>query len=237
MSEFFGIVVRTIFAFILFMFIAHFLGKQTISRMTSHLFIAAVTFGSFTANLAFNIRNEAWQVATAMITFFLIALTMTILSLKSRKARKWLSGNPTVVIENGKILEENLRGHRFTIDSLNHALRQKGVFDFHEVQYAVLEPNGELSILKKPQYRFVTREDLSIFTSKGSRFPVELIMEQKILEKNLFENGLTTDWLLNELTKRGLNPSNVFYAVKGTNDQLYFDVYHDGLTSPIDKES
>ncbi|MBA9026079.1 DUF421 domain-containing protein [Peribacillus huizhouensis] len=237
MSDFMEIIVRTIFAFFLFMVIANFLGKQTLSRMTLHHFTATVTFGSITANLAFNLRNEAWQVATAMITFFCIAFSLSIITLKSRKARKWLSGKPTIIIEDGKILEENLRLLRYTLDTLNHALRQKDVFDIQEVQYAVVEPNGEISLLKYPPYRYVTKEDLNIFIKEGNHFPIELIMEKQILDKNLDNNGLTKDWLLSELTKRGLTVTSVFYAVKGTNGQLYFDVYNDRLTSPIDNET
>ncbi|MGE8078833.1 DUF421 domain-containing protein [Peribacillus loiseleuriae] len=237
MSDFIEIIVRTTCSFFLFMVIAFFLGKQALSRMTLHHFIATVTLGSITANLAFNIRNEAWQVATAMITFFCIAFALSIITLKSRKVRKWLSGKPTVIIEDGKISEENLRLNRYTLDTLNHALRQKDIFDIQEVQYAVIEPNGEISILKHPPYRYVTKKDLNIFIKEGSHFPIELIMEKKILINNLENNGLTKDWLLSELTKRGLTVTNVFYAVKGTNGQLYFDVYNDRLTSPIDNET
>ncbi|WP_028392445.1 DUF421 domain-containing protein [Bacillus cihuensis] len=237
MSDFIEIIVRTIFAFFLFMVIVNFLGKQTLSRMTLHHFIATVTFGSITANLAFNLRNEAWQVTTAMITFFCITFALSIITLKSRKVRKWLSGKPTVIIEDGKILEENLRLLRYTLDTLNHALRQKDVFDIQEVQYAVVEPNGEISILKHPPYRYVTIKDLNIFIKEGNHFPIELIMEKQILDKNLANNGLTKDWLLSELRKRGLTVTSVFYAVKGTNGQLYFDVYNDRLTSPIDNET
>ncbi|MGE8206527.1 DUF421 domain-containing protein [Heyndrickxia sp. NPDC080065] len=236
MSDLIEILIRSVFAFFLFMIIAHFLGKQTISRMTSHHFIAAATFGSITANLAFNIRNEAWQVTAAMIIFFISAFISSVISLKYRNARKWLSGKPTVIIENGKILEENLGKIRLTMDTLNHVLRQKDIFDINEVQFAIVEPNGELSVLKKPDYRYLTRKDIGLFSSEGNQFPIELIMERKMVEQNLTDNGLTKEWLITELSKRGFNLSDVFYAVKGTNNHLYFDLYKDRISSPIDKE-
>lgn len=237
MSEFIIIVMRTIFAFFLFMVITFFLGKQIISRITSYHFIAAATFGSITANLAFNIHNEAWQVATAMITFFFIAFIFAIISLKSRKARKWLAGKPTVIIENGKVLEGNLKRNRFTMDTLNHELRQKDIFNIQEVQNAIIEPNGAISILKKPEYRSLTKKDLGILFSDKNHFPIELIMEGSILTSNMENNGLTIEWLLDELSKRGLTKANVFYAVKATNGQLYFDVYNDHVTPSVNNKS
>lgn len=68
--------------------------------------------------------------------------------MRSRKIRKWFAGKPTVVIENGKILEQNLRKIQFTLDTLSQELREKDIFDIEEVQYAILELNGKLSVLK-----------------------------------------------------------------------------------------
>lgn len=238
MSDLIEIMIRTSASFILLMIVAHILGKQTISQMTYHDFTAAIMIGAITANMAFNIQLKFWNIITSLIVFSFITFLITFLSLKNRRARKWFSGEPTVVIENGKILENNLKKLKYTLDSLNQALREKEIFNIEEVEYAILEPDGHLSILKKAPYRNVTLKDLSILTSAPKEnFPVELIMDGKIIEKNLEENNIFKDWLYQELEKRSVTVKDVFYAVKGTNNQLVFDFYADNVNSPTDVQS
>ena len=110
------------------MIVAHILGKQTISQMTYHDFIAAIMIGAITANMAFHIELKFWHIMISLLVFSFITFLITWLSLKNRTARKWVSGEPTVVIENGKILENNLKKLKYTLDSLNQALREKEIF-------------------------------------------------------------------------------------------------------------
>lgn len=238
MSDLLEIIIRTSASFILLMIVAHILGKQTISQMTYHDFIAAIMIGAITANMAFNIQLKFWNIITSLIVFSFITFLIALLSLKSRTARKWFSGEPTVVMENGKILENNLKKLKYTMDSLNQALREKEIFNIEEIEYAILEPDGHLSILKKAPYRNVTLKDLSILTSvPKENFPVELIMDGKIIEKNLEENKINKEWLYQELDKRSVSVKDVFYAVRGTNNQLVFDFYADKVNSPTDIQS
>ncbi|WP_318508803.1 DUF421 domain-containing protein [Bacillus sp. T3] len=236
MNETLQIIIRTIIAFFLIMIIARKLGKQTISQMTYHDFVAAITLGSLTANLAFNINLKSWQITASLITYSGIGYLLTWITLNSRKARKFLSGKPTVIIENGKILEQNLKKIKLNLDTLNQELREKNIFDIEEVQYAVLELNGRVSVLLKSEYLPVTRKDLKIFSTSKASFPVELIMDGKIIKKNLKQNELTDEWLYKELYKRGLTLEQVCYAVKSTNGDIFLDLYKDGIQQPIDKE-
>lgn len=236
MSDILEVILRTIGGFLIFMVIARMLGKQTISQMTLHDFIAAICLGGIIANLTFNLKIEYKHILIAFLIFGGIAYLSSIVSRKSRKARKWLSGQPTVLIEESKILEENMKKINYTLDYLNQALREKDIFDIEEVEYAILEIDGHISVLKKPPYRNVTKKDMGILTANMSAFPIELIMDGKIIEKNLVENGLTKDWLSKEIQKKGLTLSDVCYAVRGTNKQLYFDLYRDQISSSVDKE-
>lgn len=123
------------------------------------------------------------HILIAFLIFGGIAYLSSIVSRKSRKARKWLSGLPTVLIEESKILEENMKKINYTLDYLNQALREKDIFDIEEVEYAILEIDGHISVLKKPPYRNVTKKDMGILTANMSAFPIELIMDGKIIEK------------------------------------------------------
>ncbi|UOY92495.1 DUF421 domain-containing protein [Ectobacillus sp. JY-23] len=230
------VAVRSLVAFGLLMYIAHLLGKQTISQMTFHDFIASITLGSIAGNLTFNTSIPFRYFLVSLFIFSGVTYLSTYISLKNRNVRALFSGEPTVVIEDGKVLEDNLKKLRFTMDSLNQALRGKDVFDIIEVQYAVMEADGQLSLLKKPPYRFITRQDAAML-SRSSAFPIELVMDGKLIEKNFSQNELSKAWFFTELAKRGVSQNEIFYCVKGTNGQLYIDLYKDNLHTPLDVES
>ncbi|WP_171685087.1 DUF421 domain-containing protein [Paenibacillus planticolens] len=227
---------RTIAAFVLIMIITRILGKHTIARMTYNDFVASITLGSIIGNLAFNTHLKTWPMITSSVIFGGIVYLISVISLKSRKIRKWFAGKPTVVIENGKIMEENLRKIQFTLDTLNQELREKDIFDIEEVQYAILELNGRLSILKKPEYRPLIQKDLQLTNETKIQFPVELIMDGKIMTTNLQQIGLSKEWLSKQLRQRGVTVDEVCYAIRGTHGKLFFDLYHDKIRHPIDQE-
>ncbi|MFB7142823.1 DUF421 domain-containing protein [Gottfriedia sp. NPDC056225] len=231
------VIIRTFSAFVLLICITHLLGKQTISKMTYHDYISSITLGSIAGNLTFNTSIKFSNYITALIIFCTFLFLATLVSLKNRKARALFNGEPTVVIQDGKILEKNLEKLRISMDSLNQALRRRDIFDIDEVEYAIFEPDGHLSILKKPSYRFVTRKDFGIFSPSQSAFPIEIIMDGKVINRNLTQNHLTKDWIMTELEQRCLSLADVSYCVRGTNGQLYFDLYKDRIDSPVDIES
>jgi len=237
MVEIFEVIIRTLIAFVLLISIAHLLGKQAIAQMTYHDFIASITIGSIAGNLAFNTSIHFSHYIMALFIFSTVIFLATLVSLKNRNLRALLNGEPTVVIQDGKILEENMKKLKFTIDSLNQALRKKDIFDIDKVEYALIEADGHLSVLKKPLYRNSTKRDVGVFSHTESAFPIELIMDGQIIEKNFSQNQLTKSWISTELEQRGLVLPDVSYCVLGTNRQLYFDLYKDKITSPIDTEA
>ncbi len=229
------IVLRTVVAMIMLLLIAKILGKQTISNLTFHDFVTGIILGSLAANLAFNKDLQSSYMIVALIVITATSFLLSVIAIKSRRMRSWISGSPTVLIENGKILEENMKKVRYSLDSLAQALREKEIFNLEVVEYAVLEDNGMVSVLKKQEYQYVTRKDLKL-SSVSQSFPVELIMDGVLIEENLENNGLTKEWLENELRRKGKRISDVFYGVRGTQQQLVFDYYEDKINKPIDKE-
>lgn len=235
MPVYLDIIFRAIAAILLLLLVARILGKQTISNMTFHDFVTGITIGAIAANLAFNESLKWSHMLLSLSIITITSLLLSIIALKSRKWRKWISGSPTVLIEGGKILENNMRKVRYTLDSLDQALRDNGIFNLEEVEHAILEDNGMVSVLKKEQFQLVTKKDLKIRSSSQS-FPVELIMDGAVMYKELKEIGLTQEWLESEVKKRGKQISDVFYAVRGTKQQLFFDYYEDGIRKPTDEE-
>ncbi len=171
-----------------------------------------------------------------MRIYISVILLIAIISLKNRKWRKFLAGDPTIVIQNGKILEENMNKLRYTLDYLNQQSRERDVFNIEEVLFAIVETNGILTVLKKPQFRNVARQDFMVAVLPEQRLPIELIMDSEIIKENLEQNNLTNSWLQSELKKRNLTQNDVVYAVLAANGNVYIDIYSDHIHSPIDKE-
>lgn len=236
MPEHFEVVIRSILAFSMLLIGTRMLGKQTISQMTLFDFIAGISLGAMTANLAFNLTIDIHHFVISFFIFILILFVTAYISMKSRKARKFLAGDPTVIIQEGKVLEENMKKMRYTLDYLNQQLREKDVFEIGEVSYAMVEPNGTLTVLKKPPFRNVTAKDLHLQSKNEQSLAIELIMDGKIITKNLEEHDLSMDWLNGEVKKRNIKWENIFYAVLSSNGVLYFDFYNDFIPSPVDKE-
>jgi uncharacterized membrane protein YcaP (DUF421 family) len=148
----------------------------------------------------------------------------------------WTEGAPTVLIEGGFILEDNLKKNNMTLDSLNQQLRQKEIFNIEEVEYALLEINGKLSVQKKKELQAVTLKDLQLNAGNATQFPIELVIDGQLLHGNLNSNHIPESWLLSQLKARDKKLEDVFYAVKGSNGQLYVDEYKDKIQHPIDVE-
>ncbi|WP_160725818.1 DUF421 domain-containing protein [Bacillus sp. USDA818B3_A] len=226
MSDLLEIIIRTITAFIILWLFLHLLGKQTIFQKTYHLFIATITMGTIAGNLAFNYKLRFLYFIVAFAIMGTVIYTLNILSVKSRRFREKIAGKPTTLIEQGKILEETLEKIGFSIDMLKQALRGKDVFNIEEVEWAILEVNGSLSVLKKAEYQNITRKDLKI-NPASHQSPVELIFKGELLSDNLSNSPYSEQWLQAELKKRKTVVSEISYAVVGTNGNLYIDLYLD----------
>ena len=236
MPEHIQVVLRTITSFSLLLIGARILGKQTISQMTIFDFVAAISLGAISANLAFNTSIKAHHTIIAFSIYVAIIFLIAFISMKNRKGRKFLAGDPTIVIQNGKILEKNMKKMRYTLDYLNQQLRERDIFNIEAVLFAIVEINGTLTVLKKPQFRNVTKQDLMLAIKPEQKLPIELIMDGEIIKENLEENDITISWLESELKKRNLLKRDVVYAVLAANGSMYVDTYRDHIHSPIDQE-
>ena len=226
MSVFLVIIMRTIAAFIILWIFVHILGKRTIFQKTYHLFIATITMGTIAGNLTFNYKISFLYFILSFVMMGSIIFTLNILSVKSQRFRERIAGRPVTLIHKGKVLEEALQKVGFSIDNLKQALRGKDIFTIDEVEWAILEVNGSLSVLKKAEYQSITRKDLNL-NSTPYKIPVELIMDGKVLSDNLFNSPYTEEWLKAELQNRNTEVSKVSYAVVTTKGNLYIDFYQD----------
>ena len=141
--------------------------------------------------------------------------------MRNRPLRKLIEGSPTIVIANGHILADNMHKIRYDLDELNGQLRQNGVLDPSEVQYAVLETSGDLSVIKKSDYQPVTKTDMGMQLPDPT-FPVELIMDGQVIDRNLRKQNKSRAWLDEQLAAQGITDANqVTYAVIDSNGKLF----------------
>jgi uncharacterized membrane protein YcaP (DUF421 family) len=236
MEDIIHTVVRTAISFILLMFLTFFVGKQINSHKNYFNFALSITLGSFIANMGFDINIKFLPMLSSFLTLVVIYYLLTITSFKNKLLRKWISGEPIVIIEKGNILESNMRKIKYSLDDLNRQLRELGIFDIEEVEYALLEVSGNLSVLKKGKYQNVIKNDLSLKNNAALSLPIEIVMDGEVIKKNLTQK-YSMNWIKQEFKKRNLNIDDIQYAVIGTNGQLYVDLYKDKLYSPTEKNN
>jgi uncharacterized membrane protein YcaP (DUF421 family) len=219
---------RTTLGFIALVVLARISGKQLIAQLTLLEFIIAITIGSTASTLSVN-RSEPFLPGLLGLTLWIFyGLVLNYAAVRSRRLGKIIRGEPTILIENGRILEKNLaKLPNFSLDDLLGRLRVKGVFDPSEVEFAVLELDGALSVLRKSQFRPVQPRDLNLPTSYEG-LALELVYDGRIVAKNLKGAGLDEDWLRKTLRSRGIDKlSDVFLALLSTDGNLYVDLRDD----------
>lgn len=227
MFEPLNIILRVVLALIFLLTATRLLTKRSLSNLTYFDYVAGVILGTVAGNLAFNVKIHILNFLLSLTVITLIMMSASYVSLKFTSFRKLLAGEPTVIIQNGKILENNMTRLNYTFDYLNQQLRQEKVFDISQVEFAVLEPSGKLSIRLKSQNRPLTPQDLHLPTQYEG-LATEIVLNGKIIEENLQRNGLSLEWLYKELKKRGIEDvKKVAFAALATNGNLYVDLYRD----------
>jgi uncharacterized membrane protein YcaP (DUF421 family) len=201
-----------VLVFVSLLALARILGKTQVGQLTFYEYICGITIGSIGASVIASEPDQLWNHYLDLLLFCALTYAAARLTLVNQPLRKLIEGSPTLVIENGRILEENMRGMRLDMAELMGQLREKGVFDVADVQFAFLEATGGLSVMKKAAAKTVTLQDLNIEQGEG-RLPVELIIDGEVLTENLPRAGVSAEWLKNQLATRGIGETaEVTYA-------------------------
>ena len=217
----------TLFLIVLFL-LTKILGKKQLSQLTFFEYVTGITIGSIAAEVIMGLENNIWHGILGTAIFAVLPFLVGLLSLHSKKVRDFVDGTSTVLIKDGKVLEGNLKKEKYTLDELLQLLRGKNIFGINEVEYAVLEADGKLSVLPKKDYRPVTRMDLGL-GSMNEKEPHIVIMAGKIMDKPLQAIGKDHEWLNRELQKQGTTLEEVFIGQVNSYGSLITDLYNDGI--------
>ena len=211
--------IRTVILYPVLIFVIRLMGKRQLGQMEPSEF--AVTM--MVANLATIPVEEReaplYMGLIPMLTVLGLELVLAVVCLHSIFLRKLLCGKPVILIENGNILQENLRRTRITLDELTGHLREKDVLDPRAVQYAILETNGNLSVFPFSQERPATAAEAKIETRK-QYLPITIVSDGKLLRENLQVAGKTEDWVRKTLKKKKADISTTWLLTVDQGDQV-----------------
>jgi uncharacterized membrane protein YcaP (DUF421 family) len=225
------IVFRSLLFLIIMLITTKMLGKKQISELSFFEYVSGITIGSIAGEVITGLESNIYHGILAILIFGLVTLLVDFLSLKSKSFRDFVEGRGTVIIKDGKILEDNLKKEKYTIDEISALLRQKDIFRVADVEFAVLEPRGNLSALLKKENRPLTPKDLQIKTP-NEKEPQTVIMDGSILDEALRSSGKSRKWLDLELEKLGVTLANVFLGQIDSYGDLTVDIYDDKLKVP-----
>jgi len=215
------VIFRTVFMYLFVLLVIRLMGKREVGQLSPFDLVVAIMIADLAA---LPLEERHIKVTDGVVPIAVLALAevgLAFLSLRSNKARRIISGNPTIVIENGRILEGNLRRQRYNLNDLLAQLREKDVYNIADVEYAILENSGRLSVILKSQKRPVTPQDLNISTAyEGLPFP--LVIDGVVQQDNLERCKLSLYWLKNELQKQGVDqPEDVLLATLDSEGKLF----------------
>lgn len=219
-SILFSTIIKSILIYVLALILSKLIGIKIISQMNFFDFITGVSVGSMIAKIIINKDHVVFSGIIALITFSLLTIATSYLNLKSYTARRIINAKTLILIENGRIIDKNIKKLKITINELMMKLREKDVFNLEDVQFAIMESNGQLSVLIKANKKPVTPYDMGLKVKSLSLLN-DIIIDGKIIDKNLEIAGIDKKWLQCELKKKSINNiEDVFYAGVDKNKKL-----------------
>lgn len=214
-------ILRTTVIFLWLLFITKLMGQREIGALNIFDFVVSITIGSVAAAPLATPNDDLLGPLVSVGTLGALNIIIAYLALKNAKLRRIVQDEPIILLQNGRILENTMRSTRFNLDDLLSEMRKKNIPSLADVEFAILEPSGTISIIAKSQARPLTPQDLQIPTQYEG-MPTVLIEDGNIIEDNLQKNNLTKAWLFEQLRNLGITDENeVFAAILDTQGRFY----------------
>lgn len=217
MSDFLNICFRTILVLIILFFITKMMGKKQISELNFFDYVVGITIGSIAADISLDIEKNMIAGIAALFIYGFISYIISFVSIKSILARRFFIGVPTVLVEKGKIIESGLKKSKIDVNDLLMEARENGYFNLDEIDYALMEVNGNISFLPKEKEKPVTKRDMKIKCSNEG-LTVNAIIDSKFMVNNMKAINKDKEWLDHELKVIGYdNYDNILLATIDNN--------------------
>ena len=218
--EIFVVSSRAVFSLITLFLITKMIGKRQVSELSLFDYVISISIGNFAAEMTMNLDSQVLNGFVSVLIFGLIATIVGILTTKSILLRRFLMGTPTIIIQDGKFVVENLKKIKFDMNDFLETARSAGYFDVSQIKYAIMEANGKVSFLPKEEYQQVTVKDMNLKPSKQGLCS-NVIIDGKIMINNLKNINKDIKWLNKELKVKGCNDyKNILLATVDVNEKL-----------------
>lgn len=222
------VVVRTLILYLIVVFVMRIMGKRQIGQLQPFELVIAIMISELAALPMQDIGIPLINGIIPILTLLFAQITLSFIGLKNPHARAIICGRPTILIQNGKINEAQLRKEMYSLNDLLEQLRIKDIQNIADVEFALLETNGQLSVIPKSQKRPVTPQDLNISTQYEG-LSMDIIIDGDISYENLKLANLDINWLKDTLSKFGINnPKDVLFASLDSEGNLYYQVKERG---------
>ncbi|BCU81096.1 hypothetical protein JIR001_08790 [Polycladomyces abyssicola] len=230
MPEWLQVIVRSVVLIVFLILLTRSLGRKIAARMTYFDVVFAMVLSVIIAAVTLNIIQATYGFI-ALLTWALVGIGLSFFSIKSKAVHEILHGKEAVVIKHGKIMEDQLKKMRYTPEDLLQQLRSKQIFNVADVEFAVMEANGEINALLKANKQPITPKHLGVQTTPQTGTQT-VILDGNIMDEALTTMGLNRGWLRTELDKIGVSPENVFLAQVDAMRDLYIDLFDDAIQPP-----
>lgn len=206
------IFIRTLILYFTILISMRIMGKRQLGELELSEFIVAALVADLAATPLQEIGTPLLNGLIPILTLFCLEIIIAGISMRSIKARRFVFGNPEILIENGRIDGEKMRKNRFTIDELMQELRQQGITDLTEIEYAILETNGKLSVILKKDSAPVTPKTMNI-PAESDGYTHIIINDGRVLDNNLKLLGRDRGWLKKELKNNNVSSQSEVYLL------------------------
>lgn len=220
LKELFDVLIRALLSLITLFLVTKMLGKKQVSQMSLFDYVIGISIGNFAAEMTINLESQEINGIFAVVIFGFVAYLISILTMKSIRMRRYFIGTPSIIINKGKFNENNLRKYKMDINDVLEQCRLNGYFDISQIEYAILEASGELSILPKTDYRPVNLTDMKLKIPKEG-LCANVIIDGKIMYDNLQLIKKDNQWLLQQLKIKGYTSfSNILLSTVDINEKV-----------------
>jgi uncharacterized membrane protein YcaP (DUF421 family) len=225
------VLIRTSIIFFLTFAVIRLMGKESLSKMTPFKLVSCIVIAIIASTISLGLIQNITFGLLSLALWVAFSLALDYLSIKSKWIHDLVNGKETVLIKNGKVMEENLMDVKFTGEELLKSLRSKNIFNLADVEFAIMESTGEINALLKSNKKPVTPHDLKQKVAPLSE-PQTVILDGNILDESLSNRGLNEEWLKSQLSNLGVSLDNVFIAQIDSSGDLYVDLFDDLIDLP-----
>ena len=224
------VAVRAIISLIVLFLVTKMIGKKQVSELSLFDYVIGISIGNFAAEMTVNLDTSFLYGTLAVLIFGLLAYFISVLTLKSIKLRRFFMGIPTLIIEDGKLLEEGLKSVKYDINDFLEQCREQGYFDISEIAYAIMEASGKISILPKASNKNVTIKDMNLKKEKSS-LVANIIIDGNIMSNNLRAMNKDEKWLKKKIKEKGKKLDDILLCTLDNSEKIL--VYEKSVKAAI----